>query len=96
MVRGRVGILGALGAVKERLTHSAGRGDQTTGHEHEGVQPRDAAGSGEKIEVYTEETPSGRVAAALKSSDQMTGQTFNDVGRMDEEGVVRVDRHGKM
>ncbi|CAN7009137.1 unnamed protein product [Brassica oleracea var. botrytis] len=35
------------------------------------------------VEVTVEDTKPSKVAATLKASDQMTGQTFNDVGRMD-------------
>lgn len=44
--------------------------------------------------MYAEETTPGAVASALEASDQMTGQTFIDVGRLEDEGVVRVDRQG--
>lgn len=45
-----------------------------------------------------EETRPGYIAAKLKEADQMSGQTFNDPGRMDDddEGVIRLDRQGKM
>lgn len=41
----------------------------------------------------------GDVEAKIKTSDQMHGQAFNDVGEMGEEGsgpIGRDDRHGKM
>jgi len=40
--------------------------------------------------IRTEDTRPGAVAERLKAADQMTGQTFNDVGRLDDEGVTRV------
>lgn len=46
--------------------------------------------------VVVEETTVARTAATLKAADQVTGQTFNDVGPLGEEGTGRVDRHGKM
>lgn len=48
--------------------------------------------------VDMEETRPGALASTLKVADDMAGQTFNDVGRMDgEEGAVRSkDRQGKM
>lgn len=41
--------------------------------------------------IPLEENATGAVASILKASDQMSGQTFNDVGRMDDEGVIRVE-----
>lgn len=61
-----------------------------------------ARGGGEKkIVVNLEETRPGYVASTLKAADEMSGQTFNDVGRLDDEGTVVIereceDRHGKM
>lgn len=61
---------------------------------------RDYGGSKRVVERYTvdvSKTPAGEAAAALRDADQTTGQTtFNDVGRMGEEGVgvVRVERAG--
>ena len=43
-----------------------------------------------------EETRPGYIAAKLKEADQVSGQTFNDPGRLDDEGVIRLDRQGKM
>jgi len=40
--------------------------------------------------IRTEDTRTGAVAERLKAADQMTGQTFNDVGPLDDEGVTRV------
>lgn len=47
---------------------------------------------GEKVMINVEETRPGGVAEMLKASDQMTGQTFNDVGRLRDEGTIRVER----
>lgn len=51
------------------------------------------------VEVDVEETRPGYVASKLKEADQISGQTFNDVGHLDDEGKVRievVDRQVKM
>ncbi|GLT93456.1 hypothetical protein SLE2022_112490 [Rubroshorea leprosula] len=54
----------------------------------------------EKVVINLEDTRPGAVVATLKTADQMTGQTFNDVGRFDDEGAVVVDgereRKGKV
>lgn len=42
--------------------------------------------------MKVEETPPGAVASIMKAADQMSGQTFNDVGRLDDEGVIRLER----
>lgn len=63
------------------------------------VQERRAAvGSdqGKEAVVDAEKTRPGHVAAVLKASDQMAGQTFNDVGRMRDETLQGVARHGRM
>lgn len=47
---------------------------------------REHGGTGRTVvEVNVEGTRPGKVTTSLKASDQMTGQTFNDVGRMDGE-----------
>ncbi|KAK3226685.1 hypothetical protein Dsin_006547 [Dipteronia sinensis] len=46
----------------------------------------------EKVEINIEETHPGAVSSTMKTSDQMSGQTFNDVGRIAEEGTIRLDR----
>lgn len=56
-------------------------------------------GRGEKIVIDVEETRPGYVANTLKAADQMTGQSFNDVGRIDDKATIKLDRddrHGKM
>lgn len=45
-------------------------------------------GGGSKMVVDVDDTRSGKTAATLKMADQVTGQTFNDVGRMDVEGSL--------
>lgn len=51
------------------------------------------------VEVDVEETRPGYITSKLKEADQVSGQTFNDVGHLDDEGKVRievVDRQVKM
>ncbi|PON56129.1 Late embryogenesis abundant protein LEA [Parasponia andersonii] len=55
----------------------------------------------EGIEIAGEDTRPGYGATTIKAADQMSGQTFNDVGRIDDEGLIRLeptdkDRQGKM
>lgn len=68
------------------------------------TQPTDVV---EREEVDVAETRPGEVAGKLYSSDQMHGQNFNDVGRVDggkarvevhidDDGKVRVESPGKM
>lgn len=54
-----------------------------------------AGGRGDKVVVKVEESRPGAIAETLKAADQIAGQTFNDVGRFDEEGVVNVERRKK-
>lgn len=49
-------------------------------------------GRGDRVVFKIEETRPGAVAETLKAADQITGQTFNDVGPLDDEGVTRLDR----
>lgn len=51
---------------------------------------------GEAMVVDVKETRPSAVAATLKKSDQLAGQTFNDVGPLNEEETVRVERREKM
>ncbi|XP_039174169.1 late embryogenesis abundant protein ECP63 [Eucalyptus grandis] len=100
----RGGILGAIGsvtgAIKEKLTQPGNKKDESSmaGRGEGEGRDRDQRAEAEKVvEVYVEDTPPGAIASTLKAADQMSGQTFNDVGRIDDEGVVRItDRHGKM
>ncbi|KAJ6676845.1 hypothetical protein OIU85_010062, partial [Salix viminalis] len=52
--------------------------------EHRGTGRKCLNKDTEKVEMVIplEETAPGAVASILKASDQMTSQTFNDVGRM--------------
>ncbi|CAJ2672604.1 unnamed protein product [Trifolium pratense] len=66
------------GAEEEaRRRKDKGFGEETWRRGNEGV-------------IRTEDTRTGTVAGRLKAADQMTGQTFNDVGPLDDEGVTRV------
>ena len=73
--------------INENLVHILIRGNADVGH---------VGREAEKIEVNIEKTRPGAVAATLKAADEMAGQTFNDVGPLDDEGVIRLDRHRKM
>lgn len=53
-------------------------------------------GGGGAVVVGLEESRPGALASTLKQADDMAGQTFNDVGRMDDEEVRSKDRQGKM
>jgi hypothetical protein len=65
------------GAEEEARRKEKGFGEETWRRGNEGV-------------IRTEDTRTGKVAERLKAADQMTGQTFNDVGPLDDEGVTRV------
>ncbi|KAF3943166.1 hypothetical protein CMV_030246, partial [Castanea mollissima] len=43
------------------------------------------------VEVDVEETRPGYVASKLKEADQISGQAFNDVRHLDDEGKVRIE-----
>lgn len=81
-------------AIKSKLTHPT---DDDPEEERRGAAPEQQRGIGrrdvppDKVEIKLEETRPGAVAETLKAADQMTGQAFNDVGRMDDEGVVRLE-----
>ncbi|XP_048127566.1 late embryogenesis abundant protein ECP63 isoform X3 [Rhodamnia argentea] len=102
----RGGILGAIGsvtgAIKEKLTQQSDEKDETPmAGRNEGKERDQGARAGVEAkvaEVYDEDTRPGAIATTLKAADDMSGQTFNDVGRINEEGVGRIvkDRHGKM
>ena len=69
-----MGALGNMtGAIKSKLTGTTPSGDD------------DLAGKTTVTVDVVEDTRPGQVATKLKAADQMTGQTFNDVGEMDEE-----------
>lgn len=55
----------------------------------------ESRGREEKVVVKVEESRPGAIAETLKAADQIAGQTFNDVGRFDDEGVVNVERRKK-
>nr|AAO39900.1 At2g36640 [Arabidopsis thaliana]BAC42987.1 putative f13k3 late embryogenesis abundant protein AtECP63 [Arabidopsis thaliana] len=76
-------IFGALGnvteAIKSKLTMPSDIVEETRA-------AREHGGTGRTVvEVKVEDSKPGKVATSLKASDQMTGQTFNDVGRMDDD-----------
>lgn len=68
-----MGTLGNMtGAIKSKLTGTTPSGGD--------------GGTGKTtVTIDVEDTRPGQVATKLKAADQMTGQTFNDVGEMDEE-----------
>lgn len=86
------GLFGALGSVKDAIR------DKLTPHptrdETGATEGKRVAADAERTQVEMlddqEETPAGATASTLKEADQISGQTFNDVGRIDEEGVTRV------
>lgn len=80
-------------AIKRKLTQPSDVVDETRAAREHGSTGRKEAG---KVVVDVEETWPGYIAAKLKESDQMAGQTFNDPGRRDDEGGIRLDRQGKM
>ena len=68
-----MGALGNMtGAIKSKLTGTTPSGDD------------DLSGKTTVTVDVVEDTRPGQVATNLKAADQMTGQTFNDVGEMDE------------
>lgn len=101
-------------AIKSKLTHPTNVVEESRAAREEGSTGRTKTPAMvevpvEKVEIGIRDTRPGAVAAALKKSDQMFGQTFNDPGSMgdegkvvrerrvvDEAGNVRVDRSGKM
>lgn len=59
------------------------------------VQDKDYRGAGkggEKLVIEMEESRPGVIAEAVRAVDQVKNQTFNDAGRFDEEGVIRVEK----
>nr|DAD28659.1 TPA_asm: hypothetical protein HUJ06_030127 [Nelumbo nucifera] len=83
------------GAIKDKLIGPKEVVKHRT--EHSGEE-----GGGERIRIEVETAPietgeAERLAEnRLKASDQMAGQTFNDVGPLGGEGTGRTDRQGKM
>lgn len=104
------GLLGVLGGVRDAIKGTlapnpieedtrvsyGGEGEAKAGRRL-GVD-KDGTPVVKRVEVNVEETVGGATAARLKQADQLTGQTFNDVGDTRDEGVtrVRLDRPGKM
>lgn len=91
--------MGALGSVrdtiKEKLSGGGGHESNVVGVQH----GASGTGEGKRVVGVEEVSSTGATAEALRAADQMTGQAFNDVGRMQDEGVVvieRKDRQGKM
>ena len=95
------GVLGALGsmkdAIKDKLTpHPADK--ETVGGDGTRLG-LDEKGTPVAVRVDVETTTAGSTASRLREADQIAGQTFNDVGPLDDEGTtarIRVDRPGKM
>ncbi|KAJ0089010.1 hypothetical protein Patl1_32309 [Pistacia atlantica] len=85
-------------AVKSKLTQATDVVEETRAAREHGSTGRTVPV--ERVEINIEETRPGAIAETLKTADQMTGQTFNDVGRIDDEGTIRIerkeDRYGKM
>ena len=83
-------IMGSAGsvseAVKSKLTQPSDVVEETRAARERGGTGR----RGEEVLVEVEESRPGVVADTLKKADQMSGQTFNDVGRVEEEGTIRV------
>lgn len=77
--------MGALGGMKDKLkdTLAPKHTYEESNMSFESGEPRGLR----RVVVDMEETPAGKTAATLKVSDQMSGQTFNDVGPLNEEGI---------
>ncbi|KAK4272794.1 hypothetical protein QN277_021300 [Acacia crassicarpa] len=86
-------IMGSAGsvseAVKSKLTQPSDVVEETRAARERGGAGR-RWGRGEEVLIEVEESRPGAVADTLKAADQMTGQTFNDVGRMGDEGTIRL------
>ncbi|CAK9323107.1 unnamed protein product [Citrullus colocynthis] len=59
-------------------------------------QKKSQRGGGGAVVVGLEESRPGALASTLKQADDMAGQTFNDVGRMDDEEVPSKNHQGKI
>lgn len=98
---GKGTIMGALGnmtgAIKSKLAGATTPSDDET---RAAARGDEGMGTGKTtVTVDVKDTRPGHVATSLKTSDQMSGQTFNDVGEMDEEagrGKVVVEEKGKL
>ncbi|KAK7277464.1 hypothetical protein RJT34_22477 [Clitoria ternatea] len=79
--------MGYLGGKKEETREKAGEMKETTEaakHKTKGGDEECGKG-GRKVELKVEESRPGAAAETLKAADQIAGQAFNDVGRMDDE-----------
>ncbi|CAN1860374.1 Late embryogenesis abundant protein ECP63 [Linum perenne] len=87
---GAVGLGTIVDSVRSKLTKPEDVVEETkAAREHGGTGRRSG---GDQSEMPLEKTRPGAVAATIKAADQMSGQTFNDVGRMGDEGVVHVEK----
>ncbi|KAJ8537715.1 hypothetical protein K7X08_014255 [Anisodus acutangulus] len=75
------GIFGVLGGMKDAIKDTLAPKHTTD----------ETIVGGSKLAVDVEDTRAGKTAATLKNADQVTGHTFNDVGRMDVEGISEVE-----
>lgn len=80
------GTTGVGEGIRSTLTHPSDVVEETRAARERGGTGR----RGEEVLVEVEESRPGAVADTLKKADQMSGQTFNDVGRVEEEGTIRV------
>lgn len=99
--KGKGGIFSTVtDAIKSKLTMPTDVVEETRAAREEGGAGRgEVPEDAEKVEIKAVETRPGAVASTLKAADQMTAQTFNDVGRMDDERVIHPEgkaRPGKM
>lgn len=71
------------GAIKSKLTHPTEVVEDSRAAREKGSMGRRTVPVMEGVEVDVAETRPGAVASKLYKSDQMHGQNFNDVGRLD-------------
>lgn len=98
MIRGIAAKQNILSAIGDVTTNSRGKLILPSDVVEETIAAREHGGTRrnvEVIEVDIEETQPGYIASKLKEADQMSGQTFNDVGRIDDEGKIRFECHEK-
>lgn len=92
---GKSNIFSKLGgvkdAIKDKLSMPTDVVEQTRAAREYGGTRRGT--EGEKV-VVVDETPVGATAHTLKAADQMTGQTFNDVGKLGSEGEMAEGAEG--
>ena len=77
------GSTGVGEGLRSKQTHPSDVVEETRASRERGGTGR----RGEEVLVEVEESRPGAVADTLKKADQMSGQTFNDVGRVEEEGI---------